>query len=613
MRVREHYESFRTFFLRTGKTSYLRTGKTSYLRTGKASYLRTGKKSFLQAGKINREATILDPFGTVYGIRTGHFYEQVWEMDLSVRRKGIAGKIYFHNLLLVLTAVVLTGAVSLYMAVSSRNRELDTQILDISSMVGRMQIVREALESGSPRGPYYRRLTEELDMVLGANSRIDIIVVCDRDSIRYYHNSHDQIGRHFQGDDQERILEGHAPYISEAEGTLGMQRRAFYPVTDDQGETIGFVMASVLTSSIFRSYGRLVAAYLVLVLVLLAAGALLAAAFMQSLTGTLLGYQPEELARRFIERTEVMDAMEEGICAVDASNRIIFINNAARSIFGTPSGENVEGRALQEVFPMEKMHRIIRTSRAEYNVEEKIRDNHILSTRIPIRNDDRLIGAVSIMRDRTEVTHLAEELTGVNYMLDSLRALQHEFKNKMHVILGFLEMDRPDQARAYILGTSLVSGEAVSAITKLIPISNLAALLIGKVMRASELGIRFILKQDSFFVEKEGLPTDCYITIIGNLVENAIDELNSRDYPVKEIELGIYADKDSTMIVCDDTGGGIPEDILVKLYDRSTSTKGEGHGIGFSLIREIVDNYEGMIHIDTEPGMGTSIEITLPI
>ena len=532
---------------------------------------------------------------------------------MTKKRNGISERIYINNFLLVLTAVVLTGAVSLYIAVSYRNRELDTQIRDVSSMVAKMQIVREALKSGSPDGPFRKDLTEALDMIVGANSQIDIIVVCDTNSIRYYHNNHDQIGQHFRGDDQAGILNDQTPYISEAEGTLGMQRRAFYAVTDKEDHTIGFVMASVLTSSVFRSYGRLVVIYLILVLVLLAAGALLSAAFMQSLNKTLLGYEPEELAKRYVERTEVMDAMEEGICAVDASNRIIFLNNSARSIFGTPAGENVEGRDLQDVFPLERMHRIIRTSKAEYNMEEKVRGNHIISTRIPIRNDGRLIGAVSIMRDRTEMTRLAEELTGVNYMLDSLRALQHEFKNKMHVILGFLEMNRPEQAREYILGTSLVSGEAVGSITKLIPIPNLAALLIGKVMRASELGIRFILKQDSFFVEKEGLPTDCYITIIGNLVENAMDELNSRDYPVKEIELGIYADYDSTMIVCDDTGGGIPEEILVKLYDRSTTTKGDGHGIGFSLIREIADTYDGTIHIDTEQGMGTSVEIILPV
>lgn len=92
-----------------------------------------------------------------------------------------------------------------------------------------------------------------------------------------------------------------------------------------------------------------------------------------------------------------------------------------------------------------------------------------------------------------------------------------------------------------------------------------------------------------------------------------MDELNSRDYPVKEIELGIYSEDGHTMITCDDTGGGIPEEILFSIYDRNTTTKGPGHGTGFALIREIVDCYDGTIHIDTEPGMGTSIEIVLPV
>lgn len=67
------------------------------------------------------------------------------------------------------------------------------------------------------------------------------------------------------------------------------------------------------------------------------------------------------------------------------------------------------------------------------------------------------------------------------------------------------------------------------------------------------------------------------------------------------------------MITCDDTGGGIPEDILTSIYERDVTTKGPGHGTGFALIREIVDAYEGTIHIDTEPGQGTSIEIVLPL
>lgn len=212
---------------------------------------------------------------------------------------------------------------------------------------------------------------------------------------------------------------------------------------------------------------------------------------------------------------------------------------------------------------------------------------------------------------------MAEELTGANTMVDTLRAFNHEFMNKLHIILGLLETGDVTQAKTYIMGTSLVSGEAVSDITHRVPIAKLAALLIGKMLRASELGIQLSLKADSYFYPKEeALPDDCYITLVGNLLENALYELNSpkeRQNPVKEIELGIYSEQGHTLIICDDTGGGIPPEVLEKLYDRHTTTKGEGHGTGFALIKEIVDRYQGDISIETELGHGTSIEITLPV
>lgn len=209
---------------------------------------------------------------------------------------------------------------------------------------------------------------------------------------------------------------------------------------------------------------------------------------------------------------------------------------------------------------------------------------------------------------------MAEELTGAKFLVDTLRALNHEFMNKLHIILGYLELNEVTKAKDYILGTSLVSGEAVSDIAKRVPLQNLAALLIGKLVRARELGIQLSLKPDSCFeTEASYLPADCYVTLIGNLLENAMDELNSRTYPTKEIELGVYIKDGHTIITCDDTGGGIPENILASIYDRHTTTKGEGHGTGFALMKEIVDRYQGTIQIDTEKDIGTSIEITLPV
>lgn len=256
----------------------------------------------------------------------------------------------------------------------------------------------------------------------------------------------------------------------------------------------------------------------------------------------------------------------------------------------------------------------MRTGEARYNTRQIIQKQTVLASHIPIIHQQQVVGAAAILRDKSEAEKLAEELTGARYMVDTLRAFNHEFMNKLHVILGFLEMQEVDKAKAYILETSLVSGEAVSCINRTVPISSLAALLIGKLIRASELGIQFSLKADSYFEQKKTeLPADCFITLVGNLVENAMDELNSGEFPEKQIEMGIYSEEGHTMITCDDTGGGIPEEILATIYRRDTTTKGLGHGNGFALIREIVDCYEGTVHIDTELGVGTSIEIILPV
>lgn len=550
-------------------------------------------------------------------IKAPYFTNELQEKTMKTKTgktSTVLGKIYRYNLILVLSAVLISGMVSLYISLTIRQNDLDTLIHNLSQTVANMDITREALQSESGNRECMMGLANELDLISESFEQVDILVVCDTQSIRYYHSDHSKIGKQFHGNDQKSILQGAGPYISEAEGTLGMQRRAFCSVTDDSGEIIGFVMSSVLTSSLTRIRRQIIGIFLCLLAALVILCLIVSRTVMNRICKILMGYQPEEFQKLYVERTEVMDALEEGIIAINQEEKVILLNMAARNILNIPETMTAEGVALSELFPDARLQETLKTGKAEYNMNQMIQKQNILSSRIPILHNSNVIGAAAVLRNKTEVTKLAEELTGARYMVDTLRAFNHEFMNKLHIILGFLEMKEVDSAKEYILKTSLISGESVSQISRTVPISNLAALLIGKLIRASELGIQFALKSDSYFYPKTTpLPVDCYITLVGNLLENAMDELNSQDYPVKEIELGIYSEEGHTMITCDDTGGGIPEDILFSIYDRNTTTKGLGHGTGFFLIREILDCYEGMIHIDTEPGMGTSIEIVLPV
>lgn len=527
------------------------------------------------------------------------------------KKFSITTRLYISVASMLLFTVIVTGVICARLTLSLENEDRDTLIRDLAAMVaGKAVVAEELLSPGSAS----ERLTAELDNLSNSLSQIDLIVVCDTESRRIYHTRHERIHDDFIGNDQYDILAGSEPYISIAVGSMGLQRRAFHAVRDAEGEILGFVMVSVLDTHITKMQNSIIRSFLTILLVMLIVGFIVAAVYRFHLENVLLGYRPEEFANMYIERAEVLDALEEGIFAIDANEDIILMNHSAKNMLNLPADLSTEGHKLTEYYPETRLPETVRSGRKETNVNFTIKGKNIISSRIPIRSKGRIIGAVSIFRNRTEVFRLAEELTGAQYMVDTLRSANHEFMNRLHVILGFLEMNEPDKAKHYILNTSLVSSEAISDIHHRVPISSLAALLIGKMLKAHELGIKFVLKSDSYFREKENqLPADCFVTLVGNLVENAMDELNSGDYPVKRIEMGIYSEEGNTTIVCDDTGGGIPEEILISIYDPHTTTKGPGHGSGFRLMKDIVDRYEGTFHIDTEKGEGTSIEINLPI
>ena len=75
----------------------------------------------------------------------------------------------------------------------------------------------------------------------------------------------------------------------------------------------------------------------------------------------------------------------------------------------------------------------------------------ILADRMPIVKNGRTVGAVAIFRNRTEMVRLAENLTGVNHVVEALRANTHEFMNKLHVILGLLQLEEYKEAERYVL------------------------------------------------------------------------------------------------------------------------------------------------------------------
>ena len=238
----------------------------------------------------------------------------------------------------------------------------------------------------------------------------------------------------------------------------------------------------------------------------------------------------------------------------------------------------------------------------------------ILIDRIPIRDEDTVIGTIGIMHNRTEYTKLMEDLTGTRYLVDSMRANNHDFTNKLHVIMGLIQMKMYDEAVSYIENISMVQRENISRIMNTVTEPTVAALLIGKTARASELNIRFVMREGCRYVSTDyPLPTEMLVTVIGNLIENAFEAMNDSEsgYGTQnELMFGIFSRPGAVLITVDDTGSGIDEENMNRIFENGFSTKGEGRGTGLWQVKTMIESFGGTVTVESQKDVGTSFAVS---
>ena len=221
-------------------------------------------------------------------------------------------------------------------------------------------------------------------------------------------------------------------------------------------------------------------------------------------------------------------------------------------------------------------------------------------------------GQVLILKDKSEAVRRAEQLSGSRSMISALRANNHEFMNKLQVISGLLQMGRGQEALDYIGSVSASQAQSIGPVIQLIHNSNVAALILGKLNNTRELDIHMTLLTNSFLPEhSEYLSTAELVTIVGNLLENAIEAVNALpDQRTRRIVLQITEDETGLLVVVSDTGIGIPPEQLEHIFDSGFSTKAtEGRGFGMNLIRNIADRHGASLEVDSEPDAGTTFTL----
>ena len=517
-----------------------------------------------------------------------------------MKRLSITKKILISYVLLVIIVAALSVIMILPGQIQEMNNGLEDTLSRIAYILAHDVEVQAALESGECP-PQVQERIDGISKIM--KNSIDYIVIANTEGVRIYHPDKNLISQKFIGGDEVDALKGiRVNYVTTYKGHPDIQKRAFHSVQNSDGEIIGFVMASTSTKSIELHKKEIVASAVGFLAVSLATGLFLAYGISASIRRILLGYDPTTFAQMYLQREEILDKLNEGIFVVNENRKIIYKNLPAKSY--------IRGNFLSESSPLyagaaESLHSNLIISWSMVELEEK----SFLVSMVPLRPLENLDAVMVILRNRTEFVNLTEQLTGLNHIIDALRANTHEFRNKLHIISGLLQLGENQQAMDFI--SEEAAEKRGQNILRLIQDKTIAALLIGKANRAAELKIDFELRSDSNLPEKNPfLSTKELTLLIGNLIENSF-EATAEKNGERQVEVFIGVNSQGLTIIVDDTGCGMTEEEISAVLAGAYTTKGAGHGYGMKLIREVVDRHNGFLQIDSEISTGTSITINI--
>ncbi len=503
------------------------------------------------------------------------------------------------QVILIVTVTVLMGiggtVINLHASDEALNENLKNTAELVSSLYSKIHS-SEPMETEQ----FFKGIQKKL-------SGVDVISIVDQDNIRRYHTNHALIGTTYTGAFPDFGLHPQGFYTENQNGPSGPQRRAYCEVYSDDGTYIGFTMTIMLKKNIRGSTARIVLLFAIVTILACLIELIISRKISHLIKQKLLGYEPDTFTSMFTIRDNILESISDGIVAADKNGDVLFANKAAEKML---SGQSPQSLVKKFVKP------VLSSGEPLLNLSEKtLCGTELLIDVNPVHEGGKISGATAILHDRTEYTRLMEDLSGTKYLVDSMRANNHDFTNKLHVILGLIQIGEYSQATEYIENISIIQRETVSLVMKSIDSPAFAALLIGKIARSSECNVKFILREGSHFKQGDiDFPTEALITICGNLIENALDAMNFSASPgssgIKELVFGVFTKPSSLLITVDDTGCGISEENKLKVFDNGFSTKGKGRGIGLYHTKQLVESLGGTISFESQEGSGTSFTVS---
>lgn len=336
-----------------------------------------------------------------------------------------------------------------------------------------------------------------------------------------------------------------------------------------------------------------------------------------------------EVSREKSKLEAIINYMEDGLVAINEKGDVIHHNPKALKLLGFNEvlDQDIIGD-LMSIYNSGRLTNGIGTKNVKYN-------QRVLKVNFAPFLDERAVkvGAVFVLQDITEEERLD------NMRREFVANVSHELKTPLTSIKSYTEtildgaVDDPEMQRTFLEVVNTEADRMSRLVRDLLELSNFdsdavrlkkSEYNLNQMINSCILKVKVTADQKRQTIIKQ-LPENPMIAmfdydkieqVVLNILSNAIKYTG--DDGTIEIDLRLGETPEWFDIVVTDTGMGIPEEDLERIYerfyrvDKARSRALGGTGLGLSIAKEIVEAHHGKIGITSEYGFGTKVTISLP-
>ncbi|WDV55992.1 ATP-binding protein [Streptomyces coeruleorubidus] len=519
-------------------------------------------------------------------------------MVATFRRHSLAGEMLVLQLAIVVVVLLAVAAVSLAQSQATFNRVEGRRVSALAEQLAANPLVRSQLVRPVP-GETLAPLVHATQ----AHSGVTSVTVADASGRIVSSTNPTVVGEWLplgQGSHRARGWAGQLTLDGNRE--LAAQVPVLGATEENLGRILGTVMIGEADPTVWQRLSgasSYLLAYLGIASGLGVAGSWLLARRVKRQT---LGLEPGEIAGLAEHREAMLYGIAEGVIALDPQHRLTLVNDMGRRLLDLP--EDCVGQSLDGLGIDGRLRDVLAgTTAADKRDEVVVRHGRVLvMNRMTVTKDGRLLGSVTTLRDRTELARLEREIGSFRSSSELLRAQAHEFANQLHTISGLIQIGEQDEVVRYIRALNQHRQSLDVTLSRRVRDTAVAALLMAKASLAAERKVSLRISDDTALERLAAQDAADVATVVGNLVDNAVDA--AAPDGERWVEVALRQDASSVEIVVRDSGPGVAPELAREVFSHGFTTKAarEGErGIGLALTKLVCERHGGEISVANTP------------